>query len=102
YDYRAPAPLPPGTFVEAPFGGRIVLGVVWPGEADGLDAGRIRPINRALGAPPLGARVIDFVGWVAAYTMFPLGAVLRLVIRSGDALYPPKGVAAYEIAGAAP
>lgn len=102
YDYRAPAPLPPGTFVEAPFGGRRVPGVVWPGEAEGVDDAKIKSILRVLEAPPLSAAVIDYVGWVAGYTMFSLGAVLRLVIRSGDVLYPPKGAAAYEFAGVAP
>ncbi len=102
YDYRASAALPPGTFVEAPFGGRCVLGVVWPGEAEGVDPAKIKSIDRALETPPLSAAVIDFAGWVAAYTMFPLGAVLRLVMRSGDALYPPKGAAAFEATGAEP
>lgn len=102
YDYRAPSPLPPGSFVEAPFGGRKVLGVVWPGAAEDVEAAKIKTIIRVVDAPPLSAAVIDFAGWVAAYTMFPLGAVLRLVIRSGDALYPPKGLAAFAAAGAEP
>lgn len=102
YDYRAPEPLPPGTFVEAPFGGRSVLGVVWPGGAEGVDDVKIKPLTRALGAPPLAAPVIDFAAWVAAYTMFPLGSVLRLVMRAGDALTPPQGAAAFVATGAAP
>ena len=102
YDYRAPTPLQPGTFVEAPFGGRSVTGVVWPGEAEGVDAAKIKSIAGVFPAPPLSLAVIDFVSWVAAYTMFPLGAVLRLVIRSGDALLPPKGVPAFAATGAAP
>lgn len=102
YDYRAPAPLPTGTFVEAPFGGRNVLGVVWPGEPEGVENAKIKTLARALDAPPLSGAVIDFVSWVAAYTMFPMGAVLRLVMRSGDALFPPKGALAFAATGAVP
>jgi primosomal protein N' (replication factor Y) len=102
FDYRSPAPLSPGTFIEAPFGGRLIPGVVWPGEADEVDPAKIKPLARAFDIPPLSAAVLDFVDWVAAYTMFPPGAVLRLVIRSGDALFPPKGASAFEPAGPAP
>jgi primosomal protein N' (replication factor Y) (superfamily II helicase) len=102
YDYRAPSPLPPGTFVEAPFGGRQALGVVWPGEPDAVAPDRLKTIAAVLDAPPLGAAMIDFLIWVAAYTMFPLGAVLRLTLRSGEALHTPRGEAAFEIAGADP
>ncbi len=102
YDYYAAGALAPGTFVEAPFGGRNVPGVVWPGDAEGIESARIKKIARVLDAPPLSGAVADFVAWVAAYTMFPLGAVLRLVMRSGDALYPPKGVSGFKATGVPP
>ncbi|MFN0023499.1 MAG: primosomal protein N' [Parvularculaceae bacterium] len=102
YDYRAPAPLAVGNFVEAPFGGRTAVGVVWPGAAEAVEPRKIKAIVAVLAAPPLGAAVIDFIGWVSAYTMFPLGAVLRLVMRSGEALYPPNAQAAFELGGAEP
>ena len=40
--------------------------------------------------------------WAARYTMFPLGAVLRLVMRSGDGLSAPKGVTGYRRAATPP
>ncbi|MFN3960857.1 MAG: primosomal protein N' [Parvularculaceae bacterium] len=98
FDYRAPLPLPPGTYVEAPFAGRLVPGVVWPGAPDAVPAGKLKDIARVLNAPPLSGAMIDFLQWVAGYTMFPLGAVLRLTLRSGDALSAPKGVAAFSLA----
>ena len=102
YDYRAPGPLAPGTFVEAPFGGRRALGVVWPGAPENVAPEKLKSISAVIDAPPLSAAMIDFLGWVAGYTMFPLGAVLRLTMRSGSMLRTPKGDAAFEPAGAPP
>ena len=102
YDYCAPRPIAPGTFVEAPFGGRRALGVVWPGSPENVAPAKLKSIVRVLDAPALSPAMIDFLSWVAGYTMFPLGAVLRLTMRSGSMLSSPKGEAAFEIAGAPP
>ena len=110
YDYLAPegAALAPGTFVVAPFGPNLVRGVVWPGEAENsaetenFDESKLKRIDTALDAPPLAPAVIDFIDWVAGYTMFPAGSVLRLVMRAGDALEPPAGVVGYRATGAKP
>ena len=102
YDYLAPSDLPPGSWVEAPFGGRSAVGVVWPGEPEDVPSGKLKAITQALPAAPLAPDMIDFIAWTASYTMFPLGAVLRLVIRSGDALEPPAGAVAYVPTGAFP
>lgn len=102
YDYRARHALAPGIFVEAPLGGRLVKGVVWPGEPDGLDAARIKDIERVLPARPLGRDVVDFLAWVSHYTMFQPGQVLRLLMRSGDALETPQGVGAWRATGKQP
>jgi primosomal protein N' (replication factor Y) len=95
YDYLAPADAVVGSWVEAPFGGREAVGVVWPGAPDAVAETKLKSITRVLPARPLAPAVIDFVDWVAGYTMFPLGATLRLVMRSGDALDPPTGVTAF-------
>ncbi len=102
YDYQAPAGLKTGSWVEAPFGGGSSIGVLWPGEADDLPPGKLKNVARLLPAAPLAPAMIDFIAWVAGYTMFPLGAVLRLVMRSGDALDPPAGATAYVASGAPP
>lgn len=102
YDYVTPFDVAPGSWVEAPFGGNSVIGVIWPGEADDVLAAKLKSLTRRLPADPLAPAVIDFVSWVAGYTMFPLGAVLRLVMRSGDALDPPAGVTAYQLTGGSP
>ncbi|HXI86412.1 MAG TPA: primosomal protein N', partial [Parvularculaceae bacterium] len=81
FDYLAPAgmALAPGDFVVAPFGPREALGVVWKeGEGDDVDPAKLKTVAEKLAAPPLGRETIDFLEWVARYTMFPLGSVLRL------------------------
>ncbi|MEK7265816.1 MAG: primosomal protein N' [Pseudomonadota bacterium] len=102
YDYLAPFDVVHGSWVEAPFGGKRVIGVVWPGEADDVPAAKLKSLTRLLPAEPLAPAVADFVAWVAGYTMFPLGAALRLVMRSGEALEPPAGAAAYQPTGLEP
>ncbi|MEO0399250.1 MAG: primosomal protein N' [Pseudomonadota bacterium] len=83
--------LSPGTFVEAPFAGRRLLGVVWPadGNTPAPPLNKLKEVTRVFDAPPLAPSVLDFIAWTASYTMAPLGAVLRLVMRGGDALRPP-------------
>jgi primosomal protein N' (replication factor Y) len=93
----------PGAFVRAPFGRTSVIGVIWPGAADPtVDLARLKIAEPEGDLPPLSPPVIDFVEWVAAYAMTPLGSILRLVMRGGDALNAPRGHGAWRLSGAAP
>ncbi len=93
YDYLAPAPLRRGTFVLAPFGPQRVPGVVWgEGEANAdFEPAKLKSLAHIFAAPPAPPDVLDFIAWTAAYTATPLGQVLRLMMRAGDALSPPAG-----------
>ncbi len=104
YDYLAPADcaVAPGSFVRAPLGPREIFGVVWPGEGDDAPADKLKDILEIAPAPPLSPSVIDFVEWTAGYSLFPIGAVLRMVMRSSDALRPPKMLTGYVATGEAP
>lgn len=105
YDYLAPAgaALGPGTFVIAPFGPREAMGIVWPEPADpAVSADKIKTIVEAVDAPPLTAGMLDFLSWTARYTMFPLGSVLRMCMRSGDAIAAPRAQTGYLATGAVP
>ncbi|MEO0694530.1 MAG: primosomal protein N' [Pseudomonadota bacterium] len=119
FDYLLPEemaaqPVPIGSFVLAPFGKNEKIGVVWgvdrqknetlsdtqgaprkPGEES---ARSLKTIVHGFNADPLPTDVMDFVTWVAAYTMAPLGSVLRMVMRSGDFLAPPKSLTAFGLA----
>jgi len=108
YDYFAPAgvDIGPGAFVLAPFGPREIYGVVWPGggENDGGETppNKLKQIIEICDAAPLAPDIIDFVEWMARYTLFPAGSVLRMVMRSGDGLRPPKMQTGYVASGASP
>ncbi|NWG72023.1 MAG: primosomal protein N' [Parvularculaceae bacterium] len=104
YDYLGPPGLQPGDFVAVPIGGRVSPGVVWTqgGPAERIDGKKLKLVLRRFEAPPLTAETLRFVEWFAHYNMSPVGAVLRLVMRSGDVLEPPAGVLGYRATGMAP
>ncbi len=82
YDYQVEYPLPVGTFVQAPLGKKILLGVVWDKTPDEtFDEKKLKPIRQVLPEPLLNAQTIQFVNWVAGYTMAPLGAVLKMALH---------------------
>ncbi|MBN9578936.1 MAG: primosomal protein N' [Alphaproteobacteria bacterium] len=85
YDYALAAPLPRGTLVQAPLGGRESLGVVW-GPAEGaLSDARLKMATPLDGQPQLPEHLCDFIDWVARYTLSPPGMVLALALRSAAA-----------------
>jgi primosomal protein N' (replication factor Y) len=103
YDYRVPAgqSVEPGAIVRVPLGPRTLHGVVW-GDGDGaLDEVRLRDLGDTVAAPPLAAPLRRFVDWVAAYTLAPPGAVLRMVLGPAGDLAPAIPTTAY-VATAAP
>lgn len=80
FDYLSESPLPCGTFVCAPFGRKTQLGVVWnktPDNAFPVD--KLKTVT-PLSMPILPQQTLDFVNWVASYTVSPLGAVLKMVL----------------------
>ncbi|NMJ44157.1 primosomal protein N' [Roseomonas sp. JC162] len=102
YDYRVPDgfALAPGAFVVVPLGGRETIGVVWDGDPDpALPEHRLRNVVAVLDAPPMTAVLRRFVDWVAAYTLSPPGAVLRMAMSAPSALEPPAPQAGWRRAG---
>jgi primosomal protein N' (replication factor Y) len=90
YDYALPdgLDLPDGSFVRVPLGRREVIGVIWGAAGGEVAPGRLKAILGALEAPPLGRPLRDFIDWVAAYTLSPPGAVLRMAMSAPKALEP--------------
>jgi primosomal protein N' (replication factor Y) len=104
YDYRLPAGLDagPGHFVVVPLGGREAIGVVWDGEPDpALPAHKLKNVQAVLDAPPMGESLRRFVEWVAAYTLSPPGAVLRMAMSAPAALEPLPAKAGWQAASGA-
>lgn len=106
YDYRVPADLSlnPGDFVEVPLARRQVRGVVWEGaeKGDGVAEEKLKDVIARLDAPPMAKVLRRFVDWVAAYTMQPRGAVLKMAMSVPAALDPPKVSTAYRPAAGKP
>ena len=104
YAYRV-APemvLASGDFVEVPFRGRHLSGVVWGRGTGSLADARIKEVLLRHQAPQLPEVSRRFVGWVASYTVCPPGAVLRMAMSVPEALRPQRGVTAYALAADLP
>ncbi len=97
YDYRVGEgmSLQAGDFVSVPLGPRQTAGVVWgPGSGEVAEE-RLKEVLGLLEAPPLPDQSMRFVDWVAAYTLYPAGAVLKMAMSVPAALAAPKPVVAY-------
>jgi primosomal protein N' (replication factor Y) len=95
YDYGVPdgMSVEPGSFVRVPLGTRSVAAVVWDppeGEAEPIAAAKVKPIEAVYDVPPMQAMLRRLVDWIAAYTVAPRGAVLRMAMGPADALVPPE------------
>lgn len=106
YDYRVPGDmvLVPGSYVEVPLGPRRLFGVVWAdwdGQGERVEERKLRPVMRAIDLPPMPEITRRFVEWVAAYTMSPVGAVLRMAVSVSAALEDPRALTAYTRSDAA-
>lgn len=90
YTYRVPAGVhvQPGTIVRVPLGPREVLGAVWDGEPDAaINPKKLKAISHVYqSARPLDGDLRRFVEWVANWTLAAPGMVLRMVLRSEEAL----------------
>ena len=105
-DYRAVAGEPalePGQFVRVTLGPRRIVGVVWDGDGEDVDEARLKPVGEILPTPALPEELRRFVDRVAAYTLAPPGAVLRMTMSIEAALIPaaPRRVCAITEAGRA-
>ena len=78
--------LAPGDWVEVPLGKRAMVGVVWDEPAEGeaaeaVDPAKLKPVATRLEAPRMREPLRRVVDWVAAYTLAPHGAVLRMAVH---------------------
>lgn len=100
YDYRVGTDesYGVGDIVNVPLGARRATGVVWGAAAGDVDDRKLKDIDGRCDLPPLVPALIRLVDWVAAYTLHPQGAVLRMVLSVPDALLPPKTQTVYTLA----
>lgn len=102
YTYASDRDLSPGTIVVVPLGTRLVVGAVWNAAPDDVAPKKLRAVAHVFDAPPLPEALIRFVDWVADYTLSPRGMVLRMVLRSPEALEPEKPLTGVRFAGRSP
>ncbi len=91
FDYRAPTSLglQPGMHVIAPIGSRLVRGVVWSVEREHPGAANLKAIEEVLPGSPVPEMSRAFIDWAAKYLVRPPGDLVRMVVRSPEALFPP-------------
>ena len=107
YDYRADTErgLKPGDVVRVPLGRRMAIGVVWDGAAEAGESvaeAKLKDVGARCDVPSMTAEMRRFIDWVAAYTLSPPGAVLRMALSVPEALEPPKSVYACRLSVTAP
>lgn len=106
YDYGLPDGLQafPGDFVEVPLGGRRAVGVVWDGTCDprAVPDSKLKYVETILQIPPLPAASREFVDRLSAYTLAPLGTVLRMAMSAPKILEPSPVRTVYTAAESVP
>jgi primosomal protein N' (replication factor Y) len=100
FTYAADEELPPGTLVRVPLGPRMAVGAVWADAPD--EAVKTKPIAEVLTFPLLPKPLMDFIDWVAAYTLSKRGDVLALALKESLLAAHPKRGKAYAFGGADP
>jgi primosomal protein N' (replication factor Y) (superfamily II helicase) len=101
FDYKAPSAwnVVEGAHVIAPLGPNLYRGVVWRVERDAPGAANLKSVEEVCTtAPPLPEETRKFIEWTAKYVCTQPGQVLRMVVRSPDALEPSPVIITYGLA----
>ena len=81
--------LPRGKIVSVPFGPRERPGIVLGPGGGEVAAESLKPVTGIAPLPPLPPAFVDFLERVAAWTMAPIGAVVKMALSQPRALRPP-------------
>jgi primosomal protein N' (replication factor Y) len=101
FDYKAPSSwnVVEGAHVIAPLGPNLYRGVVWRVERDAPGAANLKSVEEVCTtAPPLPEETRKFIEWTAKYVCTQPGQILRMVVRSPDALEPSPIIVTYGLA----
>lgn len=85
-DYHADIEVTLGQIVMVPLGSRQLPGVVMGAGQGQIDIKKIKSISSYADLPPLDAAMLDYIKWVADWTLSPQGAVLKMVLPISGAL----------------
>ena len=100
FTYESASKLPPGTLVRVPLGRRVAVGAVWDEAPDGTV--KTKPVAEILDFPPLPAQLMQFVDWVANYTLARRGDVLALALKESLLAAPSTRAKKFLFGGADP
>jgi primosomal protein N' (replication factor Y) len=81
---------PRGTLVSVPLGKKKGFGVVLGLSNENIDEAKLKPIEAPLELPPLKNALLDFIMWVAEYTLSSPGNVLAMALGGQSVLAAPK------------
>jgi primosomal protein N' (replication factor Y) len=97
FDYRVPDHLAVelGDIVTVPLGKRDVKGVVWGAGSLEVPDQKLKDIKEVSDLPRIALPLRQLIDWVAAYTLSPPGAVLRMTLNVPSALEPLRTTTAY-------
>jgi len=93
YDYFVPEDIQVnlGDYVLVPLGKKEVIGIVWSLSGAGdIENDKIKYILKKYDFPPFTEEQRKFVDWVASYTMYEKGSVLKMCLTQESALEVPK------------
>jgi primosomal protein N' (replication factor Y) (superfamily II helicase) len=100
FTYEAAGPLPPGTLVRVPLGRRMAVGAVWDEAPD--ETVKTKPVAEILAFPPLPAQLMQFIDWVANYTLARRGDVLALALKESLLAVPSARAKKFSFGSADP
>jgi primosomal protein N' (replication factor Y) len=86
-----------GTIVMVPFGGRHLPGIVMGAAVGDVPVAKLRAVESLVTLPPLSDALVQFIERVAAWTMAPLGAVVKMVLSQPAAFDRPPQQKRYSI-----
>ncbi len=86
-----------GTIVVVPFGRRHLPGIVMGVAIGDVQVAKLRAVESLVTLPPLSDALVQFIERVAAWTMAPLGAVVKMVLSQPAAFDRPPQQKRYSI-----
>ena len=95
FSYVIPASMSPrvGQWVRVSFGSRLLDGIVVSLEGEAVP--HMKPLEKCYDLPLVSSALIEFLHWLASYTMSPVGMVLKMMLpdKLDDVIVYPSGVA---------
>lgn len=88
----------PGDIVSVPFGKQETYGVVVSfNRHTDVPIKKIKPMHNRLSSRVLSEKDIQFLSWMASYTMIPVGHIFKMMVPTREAFEPPKATYGFSV-----